>query len=66
MQTNNPASPLVILGELATRLTQLAKDSAKLATDLEAAAIEIDETMQTGSEEMQKLRQLKDLIKVLT
>ena len=66
MQTNNPASPLVILGELATRLTQLAKDSAKLATDLEAAAIEIDETMQAGSEEMQKLRQLKDLIKVLT
>lgn len=58
-------TPLEILGDLSSRAIVLSDMVKKYASDVESAAIEIQQQIETGDEETAKLRQLQSLLKSL-
>lgn len=60
-----PRRPTEILGQLASRVSQLAADAKKLGSDIEAAAIEMEDQMKATSEEIEALRQLRSILNVI-
>ncbi|MCA0187691.1 MAG: hypothetical protein LCH90_17195, partial [Proteobacteria bacterium] len=60
-----PRRPTEILGQLASRVSQIAADAKKLGADIEAAAIEMEDQMKATSEEIEALRQLRSILNVI-
>ncbi len=58
-------TPLEILGDISSRAIALSDMVKKFAADIENAAIEIQQQIETGDEETAKLRQLQSLLKSL-
>lgn len=56
-------APLDRLGELAQRAANMANMLKELASDISDAAVDIQSQMETGEEDVKKLRQLQTLLK---
>lgn len=65
MKPSPKKTPLEMLGDLSAQAVVLADMVKKFAGEIEIAAIEIQQLIETGDEETAKLRQLKSLLKSL-
>ena len=63
MTTKETKTPLFVLNDLAMQAIQLGGLCKKLASDIEAAAINIDDHIALTSKDSIKLKQLQDLLK---
>ena len=63
MSTSTPKSPIAQLNDLATQATQIANLCKKLASDIETAAIHIDDHVAFTQKDSLKLKQLQELLK---
>jgi len=61
--TPQPKAPIDRIAALAQRARKIAEEARELATDMETAALEIEEQAQVERGEIQKLHQLKSLLK---
>ncbi|WP_321953124.1 hypothetical protein [Paraburkholderia bannensis] len=66
LQANEqPAAPIDVLGRLSSRVRELATQMVVLASDIETAALTIEQANESSSDEIGKLRQLRDVLKSL-
>ena len=63
MVIKEPKTPMFILNDLAMQAVQLSNLCKKLASDIESAAINIDDHIAFTSKDSLKLKQLQDLLK---
>lgn len=57
-----PATPIDVLGRLSARVREMATQMVMLASDIETAALTIEQANESNSGELGKLRQLRELL----
>lgn len=57
-----PAAPIDVLGRLSARVREMATQMVMLASDIETAALTIEQANESNSGELGKLRQLRELL----
>ncbi|WP_430228020.1 hypothetical protein [Paraburkholderia tropica] len=57
-----PATPIDVLGRLSARMREMAAQMVMLASDIETAALTIEQANESNSGELGKLRQLRELL----